>query len=318
MSDRYASQNLNRTLTQFAMESLRGGGPFVADRLAPVVRVPTTSGKYYVFSETSGLRDDIDSLRAPLTESNEVRRSYNSATYSCSQYGLKELIADEEFDNSDRAVIDPERDAMGLITRKLRLAIETRVVGKLLSPAVLTNNGGASEAWNAESGVDIEGDIDAARLSVRKKAGVEPNTIVIPPHIAVAAKKDSQVRELVKYTDSTLLVNGELPPKLFGLEVVIPLALFDEAAPGVAAPSLDFAWDANSVLVCYVEREIPSKRSMSLAYQFRRPIAGTLDVAAFRYRDEGRHATVVEGLVEQTEEVVSAACGYLITGAYEA
>ncbi len=318
MSERYATQNLNRTLTQFAMENMRTGGAFVADRLAPIVRVPTTSGKYYVFSNASGLRDDIDSLRAPLTESNEVRRSYGSATYSCRQYGLKELIADEELDNADRAVIDPERDAMALITRKLRLAIETRVVGKLLSPSVLTNNGAAAEAWNAGSGVDIEGDIDTARLSVRRKAGVEPNTIVIPPHIAVAAKKDGQIRELVKYTDSTLLVNGELPPRLFGLDVVIPLALFDETEPGVNMQSLDFAWDANSVLVCYVEREIPSKRSLSLAYQFRRPIAGTLDVAAYRYRDEGRHATVVEGLIEQTEEVVSTACGYLITGAWEA
>ena len=316
MSDRYSTQNLNRTLTQFALESMRGGGQFVTDRLAPVVRVPTTSGKYYVFSNSAGLRDDIDSLRAPGTESNEVRRSYTSSTYSCRQYGLRELIADEELDNADRAVIDPERDAMGLITRKLRLAIEARVVGKLLSPTVVTNNGEAEAAWNAASGVDIEGDIDTARLSVRKKAGVEPNTIVIPPHIAVAAKKDSQIRELVKYTDSTLLVNGELPPRLFGLEVVIPMALFDEAEPGIAAQNLDFMWDENSVLVCYVEREIPSKRSMSLAYQFRRPIAGTLDVAAYRYRDEGRHATVVEGLIEQTEEVVSAACGYLITGAY--
>lgn len=316
MSDRYSTRNLNRTLTQFALEGMRSGGQFVADRLAPVVRVPTTSGKYYVFPNAAGFRDDIDSLRAPLTESNEVRRSYSSAVYSCRQYGLRELIADEELDNADRAVIDPERDAMGLITRKLRLAIETRVVGKLLSPAVVTSNGDAEAAWNAASGADIEGDIDTARLSVRRKAGVEPNTIVIPPHIAVAAKKDSQVRELVKYTDSTLLVNGELPPKLFGLEVVIPMALFDDAEPGTAAQDPGFVWDANSVLVCYVEREIPSKRSMSLAYQFRRPIAGTLDVAAYRYRDEGRHATVVEGLIEQTEEVVSASCGYLITGAY--
>jgi hypothetical protein len=316
MSDRYATQNLNRTLTQFAVENMGLGGPLVADRLAPVVRVPTTTGRYYKFSNAEAMRDDYDALRSPKTESNEIRRSCSSATYACQQYGLRELIADEEMDNADRAVIDPERDAITLITRKLRLAIERRVIARLMSTSSITNNGAATAPWNSESGVDIEGDIDAAKLSVRKTGGVEPNTIVIPPHVAVAAKKDSKIRDLVKYTDPTLLVNGELPPKMFGLEVVIPLALFDEAEPGVAAQSLDFAWDDNSILVCYVERTTPSKRSISLAYQFRRPIAGTLDIAAYRYRDEGKHATVVEGLIEQTEEVVAPSCGYLITGAY--
>jgi len=316
MADRYSTRNLNRTLTQFAMENMGFGGQFVADRLAPVVRVPTTTGTYYKFSNTEAHRDDYDALRAPKSESNEIRRSYSSATYACSQYGLRELIADEEMDNADRAVIDPERDAIGLITRKLRLAIEMRVVARLMSTTFMTENGAATAAWNAGSGVDIEGDIDTAKLNVRKKGGVEPNTIVIPPHIAVEAKKDSAIRDLVKYTDSTLLVNGELPPKLFGLEVVIPLALYDEAAAGSSSSSLDFAWDDNNVLVAYVERETPSRRSISLAYQFRRPIGATLDIAAFRYREDGKHATVVEGLIEQTEEVVCASCGYLITGAY--
>jgi len=316
MSDRYSTQNLNRTLTQFAVENMGAGGPFVADRIAPVVHVPTSTGKYYKFSNLESIRDDYDALRAPKSESNEISRSYSSDTYSCRQYGLRELIADEEMDNADRAVIDPERDAIALITRKLKLPIERRVIAMLMSTQVITNNAAAAAAWNAESGVDIEGDVDAAKLSVRKKAGMEPNTIVIPPHIAAAAKKDSDIRDLVKYTDSTLLVNGELPPMLFGLEVVIPTVLLDTAAPGVAAPGLEFAWQDDAVLVCYVEREAPSKRSLSLAYQFRRPIAGNLDVAAYRYRDEARHATVVEGLVEQTEEVVCADCGFLITGAY--
>ncbi|MEA2064476.1 MAG: hypothetical protein U9P14_12305 [Gemmatimonadota bacterium] len=316
MPDRYSTQNLNRTLTQFAVENLGLGGQFVAEKLAPVVRVPTTTGSYYEFSNTEAFRDDYDALRAPKTESNEIRRSYSSKNYACQQYGLRELIADEEMDNADRSVIDPERDAMALITRKLKLAIEIRTVGKLMSTSYITNNGASTAAWNASSGVDIEGDIDTAKSSVRKNGGVEPNTIVIPPHIALAAKKDSEIRDLVKYTDSTLLVNGELPPRLFGLEVVIPMALSDEAAAGVGTPSLDFAWDDNSVLVAYVEREAPSKRSISLAYQLRRPIGGSLDVAAFRYREDGKHATVVEGLIEQTEEIVCAGCGYLITGAY--
>jgi len=316
MADRYSTHNLNRTLTQFAVENLGLGGAFVADRLAPVVRVATNTGKYYEFSNTEAHRDDYDALRAPKTKANEIARTYSSATYACLQYGLRELIADEELENIDRAVIDPERDAANLITRKLRLAIERRVIAKVMSSGVITETAAATAAWNAESGVDIEGDIDTGKLNIRKKAGVEPNTIVIPPHIAVAAKKDSSIRDLVKYTDPTLLVNGELPPKLFGLEVVIPLALFDEAAAGVATADRDFAWDDNSVLIAYVEKEAPSKRSISLMYQLRHPINSSLDIAMFRYREESRHSTVVEGLIEQTEDIICTECGYLITTAY--
>ena len=316
MSDRYATQNLNRTLTHFAMENMGTGGPFVADMIAPVVHVPTSTGNYYKFSNTEAVRDDYDAVRAPKTESNEIRRSYESTSYECRQYGLRELVADEEMYNADRAAIDPERDAMSLITRKLRLPIEKRIISRVMSATYITNNGAATATWDAASGVDIEADIDAAKLAVRKNSGMEPNTIVIPPHIAVVAKKDTEIRELVKHTDPTLLVNGELPQKVFGLDVVIPLALADSADAGVSTTDLGFAWDSNSVLVAYVERNAPSKRSISLAYQFRRPIAGTLDIAAFRYRDDSRHATVVEGLIEQTEEVVCTACGYLITGAH--
>jgi len=315
MADRYSTQNLNTVLTQFAMEDMRLGGPFIADRLCPVVPVPTTTGKYFKFSNTEAVRDDFDTIRAPVTKSNEIKRSYTEGTYACQQHGLCELIADEEMDNAAPPV-DPERDSAALVTRKLRLGIEVRVVGKLMSATYITENGAATAAWNAASGVKIEDDIDAAKLNVRKKAGVEPNTIVIPPHIAVAAKKDSEIRDLVKHTNSTLLVNGDLPPRLFGLEVLIPTALYDEAAAGVAAASLDFLWDDNSVLVAYVEKGAPSKRSLSLAYQFRRPIAGSLDISMYRYRQDREHATVIEGLIEQTEEVVDVGCGYLITTAY--
>jgi len=316
--DRYVTQNLNRTLTEFAMTNIGLGGDFISDRIAPVVRVPTTTGKYYKFSNTEALRDDYDAIRAPKTESNEIKRTISSATYACQQYGLRELIPDEEMRNADRAVLDPERDAINLITRKLQLAKELRVAAKLFSTSYCSKYGACTAKWNTPNGtgVDIEGDIDAAKLSIRKFGGVEPNIIVIPPHIAVYAKRDVTLRGLTKYTDPTLLVNGDLPPKLFGLEVIIPLVLADIAAPGITSAIMGFGWSSNSVLVAYVDRQTPGKSSISLAYQFRCPINGTLDIAAYRYREEGKHSTVIEGLIEQAEEVVCAEAGYLITGCY--
>jgi len=316
MADRYSTQNLNRTLTQFALETYGLGGPFIADRIMPIVHVPTTVGKYYKFTGTEAHKDDYDAIRAPKAKSNRISRSYTEASYACQQYGLAEDIADEEMDNADRAIIDPERDSMTVITRKLRLAIELRVTSQVMSGTYVTNNGAATAAWNAASGVDIEGDIDAAKESVRKSCGMVANTIVIPPHISVYAKKDSSIRDLIKYTDPSILVNGDLPPTLFNLEVLIPTCIYDEAGAGISTASMDYVWDDNSVLVAYVEKLAPSKKSLSLGYQFRRPISGSLDIAAFRYPAQSIHATTVEGMIEQDEEVVCVGAGYLITTAY--
>ncbi|KKL04291.1 hypothetical protein LCGC14_2617570, partial [marine sediment metagenome] len=47
MADRYSTQNLNRTLTNFAVSTWALGEDFVADMLSPIVRVGTLAGKYY-------------------------------------------------------------------------------------------------------------------------------------------------------------------------------------------------------------------------------------------------------------------------------
>lgn len=315
MADRYATQNLNTTLTGFGAETFRNL-PGVADLLAPVVRVPTTTGKYYVFNNKESARDDFDMERAPKTESQEISRSYTSATYTAVQRMIKELVADEEYENADRAAIDPEQDAANLVVSKVKLNREIRVCSLIMTSGNYgANTGGCTTYWNNTSGVKIESDIDTAKLAVLKGCGQEANTIVIPPHIAVVAKKDSTIRDLIKYTDPTLLVNGDLPPVLFGLKVVIPKILFDEADPGVSTASVDFAWDDNSVAVLHVN-PAESKRTLSFAKTFRRPIGGQLDVAMFRYRNDARHGNVIEGGIEEVVQVTCTLAGYLLTTAY--
>jgi len=317
MADRYATQNLNTTLTAFGAETFRNL-PGVADILAPVVSVPTTTGKYYVFNETESARDDYDAIRAPKTESQEISRSYTSATYSAQQYMLKELVADEEYDNADRAVIDPEQDAAGLIMSKIRLGREIRVCTLLMTSGNYgSNTAGATAIWNhaTAASVKIELDCDTAQLAVEKSCGQTPNTIVIPPHIAKAAKRDSTIRDLIKYTDPTLLVNGDLPPTLFGMRVVIPKMVKDSADPGVSTASKGFAWADNSVAVLYID-PVNSKRSLSFCKTFRRPLGGQLDVAMYRYRNDDKHANVVEGGIEEVLAVTASGAGYLITTAY--
>lgn len=316
MSSRYSDQDLNNTLTEFAVEEMGKGGEHIADRLLPAVEVQKTESKYYQFSMQERLSDDYETLRAPGGTTNQITRSRTSVDLNLEQHGLRDKIPDEENQNSD-GVTQPEMDATLTLLDKINLGRENRAIAKLFSTQYITNNGAASTNWNAESGVDIKGDIDAAKLALKKK-GIVANTIVVPGHIAPVMANNSDILDRIKYTDPTLLVDGSLPPKIFGLETIIPTAIQNEGNPGDDDnPSYDFVVDDNSVLVGFVNRMRPNKRSVSLGYRFWRKLEGSnQQVAVYRWYDKDTHSVMIEVLVEESPEIVCTACGYLITGAY--
>ena len=317
MSDRYDTINLNQTLTDYAISSYAlPENDFVADRLAPVVRVNKTPGKYVIFTNKAAIRDDYDLEVAPGAASNRSSREHSSATFECVEYGLAEDIPDGERDNSD-PIIAPEMDATAQLVRKQKLAREKRLNTIVMTSGNWTNTAGATTHWNNTTGVKIETDIDAAKLSIHQTTGIYPNTIVIPAHIAVVAKKDSTIRDLIRYTDPTLLVSGELPPVMLGLNVIIPQSLFDEAEFGISTADPDFTWDDNNVWVGYVNpNPNPQKGDMTAMSTFRQPLNGSMDIAVYRWYEDNTHSTTIDSRVREVAKVVSAGAGYVITTCY--
>ncbi|KKM24350.1 hypothetical protein LCGC14_1605940, partial [marine sediment metagenome] len=247
-----------------------------------------------------------------------LRRTYTSDTFETLPYAFAEDVMDRERDVSD-SIINPEADAAALITRRLKLAREVRINTQVMTSGNWTTTSAVTTKWNTADGtsVVIEQDINVAKEVIHKQVGIMPNTIVIPFHISLWAAQDPKIRDLIKHTQSDLLVNGSLPPVLFGLNVIIPLSLNNEADPGVATESIDRLWDDNSVWVGYVNPNTsPNKGELSSLYTFRFPVGGNLDVAISRYRDDSIRATVVEGEMEEVSKVISAGAGYVLTGAF--
>ena len=310
MAARYATQNLNNVLTNFAWENMRSGGPSIGEIIFPVIDVAKTDFKYRIFSGKEAVTDDYDDERAPGDISNEVERTYTSETGGCLQHGLRELVTDEEKDNADNEV-KPEQDAALVVLGKLRTGMEQEAITLAMNESTFSNTAAAAAKWDAGT-TYIENDIRLGKLSIMKEAGVSATHIVIPPVIAGKMAAVSEIRDLVKYTDSTLLVDGSLPPKLFGLQVVIPTRIQNDANPGVSTASYDFICDDFDAFICYVENT-PSIRAMSAGYTFRRKLAGQSEIAMFRYYDNDRHGTWIEGLIEQVVSKVAVGAGYVIT-----
>lgn len=160
--------------------------------------------------------------------------------------------------------------------------------------------------WNASSGVKIETDIDLGKEVVRKAIGVLPNTIVIPASVAVSAKKDPTLRELIKYTQNNLLVNGDLPPTMFGMNVVIPGATYTASKEGATATYTDI-WGDN-VLLLYVPPTDMALDSPSAAKIFR---ARPWEVRSWDVPEKRSEA--IECSVIQDEVLTSNVAGYLLT-----
>jgi len=121
-------------------------------------------------------------------------------------------------------------------------------------------------------------------------------------------KRDPVVRELVKYTDNTLLVNGDLPPTLWNMRVLVPGSIYDAAAEGQPFSALD-VWGSH-VLVAYVAPNPRTPRTMSLSLTFQ---SQTRQVA--KWREESRKCDAVEVSEILTEEIVCEYCGYVIRDA---
>lgn len=275
----------------------------VAERIFPVIPVSKESDKYYIFRKEELIIDKA--LRAAGAESKEITWDVDSATYSAEEYALKHLVPDRIVNNSDNAV-RPKMTSTQKLTNKLLLAQEKRVANVVMSTANITSNGAPSVQWDQAS-PNIEGDVDVAKNNVRTNAGIEPTSIVIPYRVAQIVKRDTTVRNLIRYTvpGDILLRNGDLPPVLWNLEVIVAGAI-QNTANEAASETLVDVWKDN-ILVFYKEAS-PSLDALSLGYIFR--VGNFLTKT---WRDEPRAGEMVEVSVIEDEKLVAASAGYLLT-----
>lgn len=263
----YTSAAPDPILTDFAVQYGTGGG-FIADKVAPVVMMADPYFKIPTY-KNAAINDDIVAAIGPRDSANEISRYAPTFAASTSKrYALKHGITRDIKLAAPTSPLGSEQVTVEELTGKLRLGAEKRI------KTLLDNAGTAASApsvkWDASSGVIIiEKAIDDAREAFVKKCGFEANAIVIPSEVAKAMKRDATIRDLRKYTDPSLLVNGDLPANLWGLEVVIPGALANTAAPGVTQ-SISRVWLTDTVYLLHLNPSITGNgQAMTAAAQFR-------------------------------------------------
>ena len=297
--------HVNGPLTNFALQFKNRA--FVADEVFPIVPVVKESDLYYTFSREE-LRD-VDTRRAAGAVAKEVDWVPSTAVYTAEEYAMRHLLPDRVVNNADSPV-RPRINTTAKLMKWIMLGIEKRVQQVCQNSSNSVATVAVSPKWDGTSPT-IERDIDTAKDSVRNNAGVEPNAILLAENVKDVVKRDSTLRDLIRYVinlgpgNRELLTNGELPPVMFNCALIIAGAVEDTSKLG-ASSSIAKVW-GDSVPVFYREMAV-SLDAVSWGYQMRvqNPIVKT-------YRDEERNGEWIEAMVLQAEELVTSSAANLLT-----
>ena len=295
------SVHVNAALTNIAIQYKNAA--FVAEEVFPIIRVVKESDKYYIFRKEELV--DKNSLRAAGAPAREVDWDVDTATYTAEEYALKHLVADRIVNNADVAV-RPKITTTQKLTKWLLLGWEKRVQAIAQATGNVNSSATPSPKWNGTS-PDIEKNVDTAKANIRGAAGIEPSHILLEYAVAQAVKRDSTVRNLIRYTvpGDTLLRSGDLPPVLWNLAVVVAGSI-ENTANENATETLASIWN-DSALVFYKE-PAAALDALSFGYTFR-----VSDLVVKTYRNDERAGEMVEVSMLQDEKVTATACAYLIT-----
>lgn len=297
--------HVNVPLTNFALQFRNK--PFVADQVFPVIPVVHESDVYYTFSREE-LRD-VETLRAVGALAKEMDWVPSTASYTAEEYALRNLLPDRIMNNADNPV-RPQINTVAKLLKWIMLGVEKRVqaIAQNSNNAVATV--ASSPKWDGTSPT-IEKDIDTAKDSIRNNAGVEPNCILFAENVKDVIKRDSTLRDLIRYVinmgdaNRGLLMNGELPPVMFNLAIVIAGATEDTSKMGQSA-SIAKIWQ-DSVPVFYREQSV-SLDAVNWGYIMR-----VQNAIVKTYREEAREGEWIEASILQAEKLVTSNAANLIT-----
>jgi hypothetical protein len=251
MALRIADVRPDPVLTEIAMQYGTGGG-FATDQLLPTREVASDEFKFMSWSMRDYLQgSQFDSRRAPGDQSSIATFAAGSwDTGTVHERSLKLALEDEVRNNAPNGAIY-EAGIIRKLMNALRIEVELEY-RDLISDTGTISNATPAVKWDAAADVVIETNIDVAREAFMLQCGFEPNYILFPPAVSTAVKRDSTIRDLRKYTDPSLVVDGGLPPTLWGLNVVVPGALQDTANPGASA-SIARVWNSDKAILLYVD-----------------------------------------------------------------
>jgi hypothetical protein len=261
--------HVDRYLTDLSVAFIQDRADFISDKVFPVVPVLKQSDQYVIFNRGDYWRDQVHPR--PLGGALDVADwSMTSGTYNCVEQGLAHKVDDRQRANADDP-ISPDRQAALLLTQAVAVSNDVRWTSEYFGASIWTTDlEGAADAdftqiADTSTGAPIEL-FDLYKETVRELTAVEPNTLVVGAKVHRILRNHTDVKEVVKYTQ-TAIIDADLLARMFGISnYFIARAVYNTAAEG-AADSFSFISATNDALLCYAAPS-PGLETPSAGYTF--------------------------------------------------
>jgi hypothetical protein len=267
---------------------------FVGDAVFPSVPVKKQSDKYYIFGDFADWTPEIEDVRAPGAEANEIPGfTVSTDTYYTSEHALQIAVTDEERENSD-SPFNPDRDATELVTSKLILGKELLIHDMITNTSnyhsgLSTTLSGTAQ-WSDYTGsshpfIDLKTGRDAMHAQIH----MLPTLAIIPYEVMSGLEDHPDLLDRIKYSERAILT-PELIASLLGLpQVLVPGVGYNSAHPG-QNPTLGYIW-GKDVWMGYVPAR-PGLKIPAFGYEFTQNIGGGRR-AVDRWREERRVSDII-------------------------
>lgn len=238
-------------LTGFSVQYGMGDVGMAVDALAPLYSSTEENFKFPTY-KADALDQDVKVEVAAGDKPNKIKRRLPTFT---SKAIPRRALDDELPDQAaatGRGPLVRQANRVKTLTHKLKVYSEKKFKALLDAAGTGVDITATSVAWNAASNVVIEKNLDDAQEAFLLACGEPATHAIFPRIVANVAKRDPAIRALRKRTDESLLIDGSLPPEVFGLNVYIPGALNNTAAPGIAQ-TINRIWNDDTVYLIRVD-----------------------------------------------------------------
>jgi len=322
--------HVSQPLTDFSLGYHPVG--FIAEQVFPVVPVVKENDAFYRWDKYQAARvertDGLATVVADGAIASEEMYGTTLDTYNCQMRKRRARITDREVGNQDPA-LSLQQSRTRRAQDKVLLDMEMAVANILRTDAsyagdttnIVTNSGGTQ--WNnsgfgslgtAGTGHSlIVAQLQAGIAAIEKNTlGMVPNKIILPFAVAQILANDPGWADMFKYVSNLAQLQqdsalGLVPPRILGMEVLVPRAAYVTAVEGEKGSATD-VWGKDVILLYSPDQ--PQKDDLTAGFIFR---SSSFQVRV--YREEAREATFYEPRVVQAEKAITFDAAYRIKAA---
>jgi hypothetical protein len=270
--------------------------------------VPNDSGTYFIFTKKYFFLDELEE-RAPGTEFARINAGVSTATFATLQWAADYSIADEIRANS-QVPMDLETAGVRLLAQRSMIRKEVAFAADFMANNVWgTTDNNSTTDWDDFQNGDPITDVLTARRTISNNTGMDANTMVLGYIVHQALVNHPDILDRIKYTQ--VAVEGNVEGALasaFGVSSYMvakaTYANINEAGTFSATAIID-----DDCLIAYVDPS-PGIFSATAGLTFAWEGGGGMG-SEYSYRDDERHADVIQHKEQWDQATVATDVGYI-------